>query len=253
MSPYASYVICTSPRSGSTLFCNLLSATGVAGDPKSYFHESSVSDWLRYFDLEMAETADETEKLAQIFRAAIEKGSRETRIFSLRLQRHSFDFLLRKLAVLHPNQATDRDMFQAAFGRTLFIHLTRKDKIEQAVSYVKAEQTGLWHVAPNGTELERLGPPHPPLYDATEIARWVDRFTAYDLDWSNWFDTQGINPVRFTYEALSSDPAAILGEALEALGLDRGCADGITPGIAKLADATSREWVARFRGERSLA
>ncbi|POF30050.1 Stf0 family sulfotransferase [Roseibium marinum] len=253
MSRYDSYVICTSPRSGSTLLCKLLLATGVAGNPGSYFHKASISDWLRSFELVPEETVGETETLDMVFRAAIAKGSLATGIFGLRLQRHSFDFFVRKLAVRHPDLATDRDRFQAAFGRTLFIHLTRTDKIEQAVSYVKAEQTGLWHKAPDGTELERLAPPRAPVYDADEIARCFERFAAFDLDWKNWFKTQGIEPLRITYEALSYDPSAALGEVLEALGLDRGHADGIAPGVAKLADETNQEWGARFRREKSPA
>ena len=43
MAKYESYVLCTSPRSGSTLLCKLLAATGVAGNPDSYFHRPAVS------------------------------------------------------------------------------------------------------------------------------------------------------------------------------------------------------------------
>lgn len=39
---YRAYVICTSPRSGSTLLCKLLAATGQAGKPKSYFHKPDL-------------------------------------------------------------------------------------------------------------------------------------------------------------------------------------------------------------------
>ena len=40
MADFEAYVICTSPRSGSTLLCKLLVATGVAGLPASHFHEA---------------------------------------------------------------------------------------------------------------------------------------------------------------------------------------------------------------------
>ncbi|MEM7269766.1 MAG: Stf0 family sulfotransferase, partial [Pseudomonadota bacterium] len=50
MAAYASYVICTSPRSGSTLLCSLLKASGVAGAPESLFHEPSVEAWRAYHD-----------------------------------------------------------------------------------------------------------------------------------------------------------------------------------------------------------
>lgn len=253
MAHYDSYVICTSPRSGSTLLCKLLAATGVAGNPGSYFHEPSLSDWLSYFDLATGPSATERDVLAEIFRAAISKGSLNTGMFGLRLQRHSFDFFTEKLAVLHPEFSRDTQRLQAAFGRTLFVHLTRRDKVEQAVSHVKAEQTGLWHAAPDGTELERSSPPKTPLYDADKIRARYDELTAYDRDWEDWFATEEISPLRLTYEALSQDPIETLCLTLDALGLERKAAAGVEPSVAKLADGTSREWVARFRFELAVS
>ena len=114
------------------------------------------------------------ELLEAIFRTAIVKGTLDTGIFGLRLQRHSFDFFIKQLLLLYPAHSNCVERFQAAFGQTLFVHLTRRDKVAQAVSYVKARQTGLWHAAPDGTELERLSPPQKPAYDAGEIRAWVE-------------------------------------------------------------------------------
>ncbi|MGK9287127.1 Stf0 family sulfotransferase [Sinorhizobium meliloti] len=253
MSKFDSYVICTSPRSGSTLLCKLLAATGVSGNPGSYFHRPSVSEWLAYFGLAPEASAPESDTLAMIFQEAIAKGRLDTGMFGLRLQRHSFDFFVQKRAVLHSEPAGDLKRFEAAFGRTLFIHLTRLDKVQQAVSHVKAEQTGLWHMAPDGTELERLAPPRVPVYNAEDIRACYDRLTTFDRDWNNWFDMQGIEPLRITYGALSSDPIETLREILGQLGLNRGAASGVVPGVAKLADETSQDWAARFRLERGIA
>ncbi len=249
MGTYDSYIICTSPRSGSTLLCKLLSATGVAGNPESHFHDPSINEWLGYYDLSADPSLSEREQLSRIFEAAIEYGTGGTGMFGLRLQRHSFDFFTRKLAVLHPGHASDSARLEAAFGKTLFIHLTREDKVEQAVSYVKASQTGLWHQAPDGRELERLSPPQEPAYDGELLRAQYEELTACDRDWIDWFASEQIAPLRLTYAALSADPAGALKEVLSALGLDPALAEGVKPGTAKLADATSREWVERFRSE----
>ena len=37
MSPTISYLVCATPRSGSTLLCHLLDETGLAGHPEEYF------------------------------------------------------------------------------------------------------------------------------------------------------------------------------------------------------------------------
>ncbi|MDW9635482.1 sulfotransferase [Sinorhizobium meliloti] len=253
MPKFDSYVICTSPRSGSTLLCKLLAATGISGNPGSYFHRPSIAEWLAYFELAADASRPEADILATIFRAAIAKGSRDTGMFGLRLQRHSFDFFVQKLAVLHPEGSGDLQRIEAAFGRTLFLHLTRLDKVEQAVSLVKAEQTGLWHAAPDGTELERTAPPSAPVYNSDEIRTWYERFAAYDRAWNDWFEMQGIEPFRIAYEALSADPLGSLRKVLSRLGLKCGAASGITPGVEKLADATNHEWATRFRLEHNIA
>ena len=244
---YDSYIICTSPRSGSTLLCKLLAATSIAGNPDSYFHRSSISDWLADLGLTPKPSAPERELLEAIFRAAIARGTLDTGIFGLRLQRHSFDFFTEKLAVLHPELSNDIERFHAAFGRTLFVHLTRRDKVAQAVSYVKAQQTGLWHAAPDGTELERLSPPREAAYDASEIRSRLEEMIAYDHSWEHWFAALEIDPLRITYEELSEDPLETLRVVLDHLGLEREGADGVEPGVAKLADDISQDWAARFR------
>lgn len=250
MGNYTSYVICTSPRSGSTLLCKLLAATGVAGKPGSYFHDGSLSAWLGYYDLVPDEAATEREVLSEIFAAAIAEGSAGTGMFGLRLQRHSFDFFSQKLAVLHPNPPSGQQRFQAAFGHTAYLHLTRRDKVAQAVSYVKAEQTGLWHAAPDGSELERLSPPQAPAYAPDKIAAQVEEMTAFDRQWESWFEAERLAPLVLTYEALSADPVGTLKRVLEHLGLNPEAAAGVEPGVAKLADEISKDWVARFRAER---
>lgn len=249
MAKFSSYVICTSPRSGSTLLCKLLAATGMSGNPGSYFHAPSLPEWLAYLNLRIDLGVPEQAMLREIFKAAIAKGSLETGMFGLRLQRHSFDFFMQKLAILHPGYPSDRARIEAAFGPTLFIYLTRPDKVEQAVSCVKALQTGLWHRAPDGTELERLSPPQDPVYRSSELHFTYNEFVAFDLRWQHWFETQGIKPFKINYDALSADPLGTLKTLLSELGLDTTAADGVVPGVAKLADATNEEWVRKFRAE----
>ncbi|MBD8877967.1 Stf0 family sulfotransferase [Roseibium polysiphoniae] len=247
MPVYDAYVICTSPRSGSTLLCKLLSATGVAGRPGSHFHEPSLDAWLDYYGLESGPC--EMENLKAVFDAARAKGRGGTDVFGLRLQRHSFDFFQQELALLHPEAQSDRGRMEAAFGRVLFVHLTRADKLEQAISFVKAQQTGLWHKAPDGRELERLSAPREPVYDGPAIKAEHDRYEAFDRDWIEWFAAQGVDPLTITYDTLSEDPLRVLAEVLTKLGLDGDLAKDVELPVAKLADETNRDWAEHFRQE----
>jgi len=243
---YQSYMICTSPRSGSTLLCGLLAATGASGKPASWFHAPSIADWLDKFDLSARRFATQRDVLTAIFDAARQCGTGNTETFGLRLQRDSFDFFMAQLDVLHPGLPTDHARIQTAFGSTLFIHLTRENKLDQAISLVKAKQTGLWHKAPDGTELERLSPSREPVYDRQVIARERAELITLDEAWPAWFAREDIEILRVTYDELAADPSATLAAILDRLGLDQTLARGVVPPVARLADAINRQWAERF-------
>ncbi len=134
-----------------------------------------------------------------MFDAALTKGRGANGVFGVRIQHKSLQYVLDQLAGMYPDLTTDRARIDAAFGPTVFVHLTRGDKLAQAVSFVKAQQTGLWHQAPDGRELERLSPPQTPVYDPQQIRHWHDSFVAADAGWRHWFATQSIAPLRITH------------------------------------------------------
>ncbi|MFX0541158.1 Stf0 family sulfotransferase [Roseovarius sp. S4756] len=245
-----SYIICTTPRSGSTLLCSLLSATGCSGKPDSHFHEPSSDAWLADFDLVRSDYASDPDALAAAVDAAKARGRGATNIFGLRLQQSSFDFLMNQLGVICPRAVDDRERIEAAFGPTLYIHLTRADLLDQAVSYVRAQQTGLWHRAPDGRELERLAPPARASYDRDAISAQLDALRIANAAWERWFEREGLIPLHLTYEGLAADPQGTLALILARLGLDLKAAVGVQPGVARLADEVSRDWKARFMAER---
>ncbi|MDZ4054266.1 MAG: Stf0 family sulfotransferase [Phenylobacterium sp.] len=253
MTDYDSYMICTAPRSGSTLLCRLLAETAVAGKPASHFHEPSVAEWMRRLGVEPEAGASEREVVEACIQAARSQGCSENGLFGLRLQRPSFAFFFSRLALVHPGALSDRDRFEGVFGRTLFIHLSRTDKVEQAVSCLKAEQTGLWHVAADGSDVERIGPPREPEYDGQQLQAWVDAMVGYDWDWNRWFASEAIEPVRVTYDHLSRDPQGVVRRILDSLGLDPAAAGHVAPSLRKMADDTNQAWVTRFRAERIVA
>lgn len=244
-----SYIICATPRSGTTLLTDLLSATGVAGQPDSFFRLQSFGWWADYLNVPNNEWADEVSFDRKYLTAVLEESIDATKIFGMRLMWRDFANLSNRLAVFNPGLLTDISRFETAFGPIRFVHLSRQDKVAQAVSRVKAEQSGLWHVDENGLERERLKSGQPPVYDAAAIAEQVAECEVHDAAWVNWFDQQKLQPVKITYEALSDNPRAILGQILSALGQDRTIARMVEPKTRKLADDGSREWASRFRAE----
>jgi LPS sulfotransferase NodH len=241
-----SYVLCATPRSGSTLLCDLLAATGVAGAPDSFFMDDVDPFWARQWGLPDPEGQDESDHAAAFLAAVLTAGRGLTPIFGLRLMHHNLRDLLAMTDRAYPGLSSDSARLRAAFGDVLFVHLARRDRLAQAVSLVKAEQTGLWHIAPDGSEVERLAPPRPPVYDFDRIAATLADLEAQDAGWTAWFAAQGITPLRLWYEDLSADPADAVVQICRALGTSAPDVRRIAPGVGKLADATSADWIRRF-------
>ena len=242
------YIICATPRSGTTLLCDLLADSGVAGRPDSFFRLQSMrSWWAPYLGVSAAKWLDDHAFNHAYLTAALQEGAGGTQVFGMRLMWSQVDNLSKRLGVLYPGLSSDMARFRAAFGPTGFVHLSREDKVAQAVSRIKAEQSGLWHVNADGSEREREKSGQEPLYDAGALAEQVAEYQRHDAAWIEWFAQQNIQPVRITYEALSHNPQATLAIILSALGLDAAIAETVKPRTTKLADRESREWAARFR------
>ena len=249
-SAFDGYVLCTSPRSGSTLLCRLLRQAGL-GKPASWFYGPRVEDWLDELNLMPPPQAGPAQRARLAIEAAIQAGRAGGDLFALRQQAHGLAPLRQALALLHPHppadQPEDAARLRLTFGRLLFVDLRRADKVDQAVSLLKARQTGLWHQAPDGTEIERLAPPAPPVYDAPALHETVETLREHDRAWDAWYAAQRLAPLRLSYDALAADPAGAVRAILRALGRDPAPAARIAPSTRKLADAVSRDWAARYR------
>lgn len=245
-----SYIICATPRCGSTLLCDLLHDTGVAGNPHSFFRREDFAGWAEEFNVPVSEWRDHQAFDQPYLEAALKYGTGATQLFGMRLMWESLDDLSFRLEALFPGLPGDSARFQSAFGLPVYLHLSREDKVAQAVSRCKAQQTGLWHVDADGTERERLKPAQAPGYDAKELSRLVTELEDHDAAWARWFTRQGVVPVSITYEMLSSKPQATLALILSALGQDKTIAEIVEPRTTKLADNESLEWATRFRAER---
>ncbi|MBO9590594.1 Stf0 family sulfotransferase [Devosia sp.] len=243
------YLICGTPRSGSTLICEMLYRSGVAGRPNSYFREVDIAHWAEDWGVSPAEGID-TPAFDRAYLAAMrEAGRAGTGIFGLRVMYSSLADAGRRLARVFGRADTVPAQLEAAFGPLLYIHLSRGDKLGQAVSLVRAEQTGLWHLNADGSVLEGAEERPEPVYDGQRIAAVLADLEADDRAWDAFFAGHGITPLRLIYEGVTATPQRALAEIFARLGLDEGIALAMAVPTAKMADATSREWVERFRRE----
>lgn len=242
-----SYIVCATPRTGSTLLCGLLTATKHCGAPDSFFMANADPHWLKVWGMPVDGDLADPGYCTAMLQGAIAAGKGGTDVFGLRLMRSDLPALCALIGTAYPGYDSDKARLEAVLGDVLYIHLRREDKLAQAVSMVKAEQTGLWHVAPDGREVERLAPPAEPVYDRARIAAKLAELEALDTAWIDWFAAEKIAPMTIGYENLAADPAAEVSRICAALGQPSPAPGSLKPGVAKLADAVSLGWMRRFR------
>ena len=163
MSPPAQSVfICATPRSGSTLFCEALSATGIAGRPAEYFEALRGTDLPRqpqeYFDeltpdLEALLPRFDQQPAPELARArtyeeyldwARREGTTPNGVFSAKLMwGYLGEFADRLRESGYPGDG-DLEVLSCAFGQPRYIRVVRLGKVEQAVSLWTAIQTQSW-------------------------------------------------------------------------------------------------------------
>ena len=127
---YKSYIICTSPRRGSTLLCQLLTNTNVAGVPNSYVHKPSLTNWMEVHGIAPNSLDNRSETLGAVLKKAHKTGPAETGMFRLKLQGGSLNYLMDQLKLLHPEPNSDVERLNTTFGEAAFIFLSRKNKLE---------------------------------------------------------------------------------------------------------------------------
>lgn len=230
------YLLCGTPRTGSTLLCGLLASTGVAGRPESYFREPDEMAWARRLGVPVA--ADGTFSYRAFARAARAAGSTPNGVAAARVM---WGTVARIVAGLDPGPRTRPDLavLEEAYGPLRLVHLRREDVVGQAVSWARAERTGYWQ---DGDR-----PAAEPRWDLEAVEGLVRTVREHEAAWEGWFAAQGVVPHRVTYEEVTADPRrAVLG-ILDHLGVDPPPGWRPEPRQRRQADDLNATWVRRYR------
>ncbi len=249
MPKYQSIILCANPRSGSTMLCDLMASTGVLGKPQSFYRPQSIPDWAERLGVD-DDHAPGSIEFERSYLAAIRKhGTDASGMFGLRLMWDSVEGLVDRLSSVFGDQLGDAALFERAFDQPLYINLVREDKVAQAVSLIRAEQSGQWHLSADGSVRQGLGEPLPVTYDAQAIEKEIASLTRVDAAWQTWFAAQDLSPLQVTYEDLARDPESVLRSLLTAVDRDPAMARDVEPATSKMADAESKQWIERYRSE----
>jgi LPS sulfotransferase NodH len=224
-------IVCATQRSGSTLLCELLKATGVAGIPNEYFQhfkdtglvdqprqylagidDPSVLELLPPFDPGSPERTFD-------FEAVRRAGTTPNGVFAAKIMwSHTGDLWAR----LNGRPLED------VFGPLRYVQVIRRDKLAQAISLWIAIQTQAWSSAD--------APQRDPVYSFAAIRHLVGWLEAGERGWTEWL--RGRDPDVVVYEDFARDPGPVI-EVLAGVPAS-------APPLKRQSGSRSSEWASRF-------
>src|SRR4051794_739295 len=219
-----SYMVCSLPRSGSSVLCDVLAATGLAGAPTEYFEETQMPIFSEIWG---------TTTLDEYLDALVAKKTSPNGVFGIKALYDQFETVL------------GRRLPRSIFPNLRYVYVKRRDRIRQAVSLSRALQTEQWaSVQPRGKEAS---------YNPAQIREalgWIERD---ERSWERFFEEEGVSPLRLEYETFIPHLDEVVAHVLAFLGIP--VPDSFSPprpSLAKQADQLSEEWVRRYQ-EASVA
>jgi len=283
MKPDCSYLVCATPRSGSTLVCHALEETGVAGRPEEYFEalrhsgrprrpeeyflgveDQSIRDHLG----ERSVGSDPQPRSPLWSRAAydrylewaFETGTTENGVFGAKLMWGYFGEFVSLLRNVPPYRDVPlAELLPTVFPHLTFVRVVRANKVRQAVSLWKAVQTATWReddLSAKASSIEEDGgPPYRSFVEAHRpqlrfhyraIDHLLDQLLVEEAAWDAFFEHAGIEPILVLYENFAADYEASTLHLLERL--DISCPEGFEfePRMKKQSDRINDDWTKRY-------
>ncbi len=216
--PTTFYVVCSTPRSGSTLLGLLFQKTGRMGLPLEYFNPyNQLKDLCARFN-----ASSVPEVLPPLFSAR----TSENGVFGFKAHFDQFACLRQAVSL------------KDAFPGLKFIYIDRRDTLGQIISYARAVQNQQWI-----TDGEKSA--KDPTFNPEMIEKQGYALIKMKEVWEKFFSFHGISPFRIMYEDLCEHPQGICRGAARHIGLED--ADKLIFSLENVAsrkqrDALSEEW-----------
>jgi LPS sulfotransferase NodH len=222
-----SYIVASTPRSGSAFLCARLWKTGVLGAPAEYL--SYPGGRLGGKMAKRLEPSSHADYIAKVIACRTSKNG----VFGVKVHFKDFqETLVRVPEILN------------MLAPVSYIYVDRRDKLAHAVELARAAQTN--------RRVSALPQRAAPLcYDRNLISKCLGSLERAKLDWTRWFESRGIDPFVVTYEDLAADKARVVRSIVEFLGVQGDEPEKVrhlmefelrTGGIKE-------EWAARFERE----
>jgi trehalose 2-sulfotransferase len=235
LKPKTSYIIASVQRSGTHLLCSILRSTGVASLPAEHFPSKPGETWEKRWGT--------PSRLAFVQRV-LQQNTAADGVFGTVVMWSYFERMLQMLQEIPTfEDLRGAQLLVALFNRPKYIWLRRRNRVEQAVSWAMACQTGVW--AQTGEEKRQ--PRAIPRFDFKVIDEWCNRIAEHEEGWSNYFRENQIEPLVLFYEDVVTSHRTAAERVLEFLGLPVSPGMEIrVPSVEKQATRVSNEWTARY-------
>jgi LPS sulfotransferase NodH len=248
--PDRTVVICSHPRSGSTLLGEALYAAGGLGCPLEYLHRGFRPHFARRW---------EAHDLDAFVRALHRFRTDTTGVLSIKLFWRDVEDLLKETTssggalVMQPDATPAGedfrrifDLLQTILPNPTFVHLTRRDRVRQAVSAFVAAETSVFRSFSSDDPRARRAV----VYQYEGILRQLAAADYGNARWQAFFSALGVEPYRLAYEDLASGFEAAIGSVLAHLGHP---GPPRAPRMHRQATAQSEEFILRFLRDHEAA
>ena len=268
--PRVSYLICSTPRTGSSMLCDALTLTGVAGRPEEYFQFRARTGFPRrpqeyfeaagdpeIFDILGPRTRveeDESrydpsryERYEDYLAWALEEGTTPNGVFGAKVMWGYFNGFVTGLrwAVPGRQRLSVCELAPSVFPELRYLSVTRRDKVRQAVSLWRALQSWSWSSDAGGAdEAGRLR------YSAAAIDYLVRDIQAHEDEWQGYFRECGVQPYTVVYEDFVQNYEDTIRDILRYVGAPEAETAAIAqPRLRPQSDGLSRSWAERYLAE----
>ncbi|HET6997487.1 MAG TPA: Stf0 family sulfotransferase [Solirubrobacterales bacterium] len=283
MLPKRSYIVCATPRSGSTLVCHALEETGVAGRPEEYFEalrhsgrprrpeeyfvgaeDPSIRDHLgeRSVGSEPPPRSPLWSRAAydRYLEWAFEVGTTPNGIFGAKLMwgyLGDFVSLLRNIPAYRDIPLAE--LLPTVFPELTFVRVVRANKVRQAVSLWKAVQTATWRedqASAKAASLEEDGSPpyrafieeHRPQlrFHYRAIEHLLEQILIEESRWDAFFEHAEIKPILVLYENFAAEYETSTLRLLDRLDLSPPDDFVFEPRMKRQSDRVNDDWTRRY-------
>jgi trehalose 2-sulfotransferase len=236
MKPSISYIIASTQRSGTHLLCSILRSTGVAGSPNEFFLSKPGETWEKRSGVPSRE---------RYIERVLQDNTGANGVFGAVVMWSYFERMLQMLQELPEyNRFTGGELIAELFNQPKYIWMRRRNRVEQAVSWTMACQTGIWAQSVGVTPQTDVTPK----FDFKVIDEWCNRIAAHEESWANHFRENRIKPLVLYYEDVVACHRVAAERVLKFLALPLPPRMEIpAPAIEKQANEISAQWTASYR------